>query len=330
MKNANFPLSISVVIPAYNVEAYVALAVDSVLGQTRAADEIIVVDDGSTDGTGRILQAYGAAVTYLRQENAGGGAARNRGIEAARGEWIAFLDADDEWLPEALERQCAIHAAHPGLQWSYANMLVRPVGEPEAYPSHDITAAGRLLSADGPFFEDCLAAYAAGMPTNMITLMVRKAVLLEVGMFDPHRPWAQDADLAFRIAYRYPAVGYEAQPLAINNFARPGSISTVNRLGIARQKELIETHLKLSAEAGRQAAFAPAAARLIGRWMNAARHAGLSRQAACAYREFAPLLPADLAREIRWRSRTGALMNALFDGYWAVKRRMRKTIRKPK
>ncbi|HOM77565.1 MAG TPA: glycosyltransferase family A protein, partial [Anaerohalosphaeraceae bacterium] len=89
--------SISVVIPAYNCQAYIRRAIDSVLGQSRPADEIIVVDDGSTDGTAEAVRTYGAKVILIQQENAGVSAARNAGIRAASGDWIAFLDADDEW-----------------------------------------------------------------------------------------------------------------------------------------------------------------------------------------------------------------------------------------
>ena len=98
-------MSISVIIPAYNAEQHISRAIDSVLAQTHPADEIIAVDDGSTDDTGQILRSYGRQLRYIGQENGGAGAARNTGIKAARGEWIAFLDADDEWLPEKLKCQ---------------------------------------------------------------------------------------------------------------------------------------------------------------------------------------------------------------------------------
>ncbi len=99
--------TVSVVIPAYNAARYVEDAVDSVLGQTFRDVEVLVVDDGSTDGTEAVLSRYGNAIRYLRQENRGVSAARNRGIQESTGRYVAFLDADDMWFPEKLDRQIA-------------------------------------------------------------------------------------------------------------------------------------------------------------------------------------------------------------------------------
>lgn len=93
-------ITVSVVIPAYNAGEYLGRAIDSVLAQTQPAAEIIVVDDGSADNTADVAQGYGERIRFIQQENAGASVARNTGIEAAASEWIAFLDADDEWLPQ--------------------------------------------------------------------------------------------------------------------------------------------------------------------------------------------------------------------------------------
>ncbi len=98
--------SISVVIPAYNAAPYVARAIESVLAQTVRPTEVIVVDDASSDATAQVVERYGPPVRLLRRAaNGGPAAARNTGIAAAQGEWIALLDADDAWLPRKLERQ---------------------------------------------------------------------------------------------------------------------------------------------------------------------------------------------------------------------------------
>lgn len=98
---------ISVVIPVYNGARYLGAALDSVLGQTRPPDEVVVVDDGSTDATPAVMASYGTRIVAVRQENRGGAAATNRGIGAATGEVLAFLDADDLWLPGKLALQLA-------------------------------------------------------------------------------------------------------------------------------------------------------------------------------------------------------------------------------
>src|SRR5690348_10269988 len=97
--------TVSVVIPAFNAAEYIGQAIDSVLAQTHQPIEIIVVDDGSTDQTAQIAAAYPAPVRVLRKPNGGPASARNMGIAAATGSWIALLDADDRWLANKLERQ---------------------------------------------------------------------------------------------------------------------------------------------------------------------------------------------------------------------------------
>ena len=98
---------VSVVIPNYNYARFLPEAIDSVLAQTYGQIEIIVVDDGSTDDSREILDGYGDRVTVIFQQNAGVSAARNNGVSRSRGEYLAFLDADDAWLPAKIERQIA-------------------------------------------------------------------------------------------------------------------------------------------------------------------------------------------------------------------------------
>ena len=105
--------SVSVVIPCYNAAAYLRETLDSALGQTHPPLEVIVVDDGSTDDSAAIAQSYGPPVRVIRQENQGESVARNRGIDEAKGDWIAFLDADDLWKPTKLQKQ--LGAVEPGV-----------------------------------------------------------------------------------------------------------------------------------------------------------------------------------------------------------------------
>ena len=127
----NDDISISVVIPAWNAEETLARALESVLAQTRPPDEIIVVDDASTDGTVRLAKSYAdQGVSFLSlRERRGAAAARNTGIRGAKGRWIAFLDADDEWLPTKLEKQAAAISANPKHRSSFVpRRNSRPTG----------------------------------------------------------------------------------------------------------------------------------------------------------------------------------------------------------
>ena len=107
---------ISVIVPVYNAEKYVAEAVASIRRQNYAPLEIIAIDDGSTDASVAIIETLGDDIEILRQENAGPGIARNKGLAKARGEFIAFLDADDLWVDDKLLHQCAYLLAHPDIE----------------------------------------------------------------------------------------------------------------------------------------------------------------------------------------------------------------------
>jgi len=112
---------VSVVIPTYNAAQYIGETVESVLNQSYKEYEIVVVNDGSTDNTEQVLQKYGNRIRYIKQTNGGEGAARNRGIREAHGEWVAFLDADDLWLPHKLKVQMEFAAQHPDVDLIYGD-----------------------------------------------------------------------------------------------------------------------------------------------------------------------------------------------------------------
>jgi glycosyltransferase involved in cell wall biosynthesis len=113
---------VSCIVPTYNGEAYLAEALDSILGQTYQPLEIIVADDGSTDGTLEIATGYGPRVRVIAQANAGPAAARNLGVREACGRFVAFLDQDDVWHPEKLTRQMGRFEARPDLDLSVAHV----------------------------------------------------------------------------------------------------------------------------------------------------------------------------------------------------------------
>jgi len=120
---------VSVVIPVYNGDKYLAEAIESALGQTYTPLEVVVVDDGSTDASGQIAMGYDEAITYIRQERGGNGAARNHGVNESHGELLSFLDADDHWHATKVERESEVLADRPEL--SGVRSLVHEFVSPE-------------------------------------------------------------------------------------------------------------------------------------------------------------------------------------------------------
>ena len=184
-------MEVSVVIPTYNRSRYVIEAIRSVLAQTRPAEEVIVVDDGSTDGTARLIAEEFPEVRLLRQENAGVSAARNLGIRSARNDWIAFLDSDDRWLPRKLERQqsllerdASLRVCHTDEIWIRDGRRVNP-GKRHAKPS-------------GRIFRQCLPLCCV----SPSAIVVHREVFDRVGDFDTGLPACEDYDLWLRI-FRY-------------------------------------------------------------------------------------------------------------------------------
>ena len=180
----------SVVIPAYNAESYLADAIDSVLSQTYGQIECIVVDDGSTDATGQVIEGYGNRVRPLAQENTGVSAARNLGIAEAVGEFVAFLDADDVWAPEKLERQLVPLRARPDIVFSYGGIelvdaQLRSLGAVPAYPQQEA-------------LERTLTLRPGGFHLAM-TGIARKEAVVHLGGFDTRLSTCADADLALRL-----------------------------------------------------------------------------------------------------------------------------------
>jgi len=198
---------VSVIIPAYRTAETIAATLDSVLAQTFKDYEIIVVNDGSPD-TGeleRALDPYRDRIIYLRQENQGLSGARNTGIRAARGKYIAPLDADDMWAPEHLAAQLAVLEADPSIDMVYAD--ARIIG--------DVPEAGRTVmelcpSAGGVTFERLVTRQCT---VHVCVSVCRREALLRAGLFDPALRRVEDADMWLRIARQGGRIAYQRRVL---------------------------------------------------------------------------------------------------------------------
>lgn len=184
---------VSVVIPAYNSAETISRAIQSVLSQTYAPIQIIVVDDGSKDNTEAVVKDQSPDSIYYRQSNAGAGAARNKGVELASGEWIAFLDADDEWHPRKLEIQMTFVAANKNLVFVSNTPLINREGEEREYPDIDTLPQKSYPWRQIEFLRRNRA--------HTSSVLTRRDVYLRVGGCDPSLINAQDRDLWLKILY---------------------------------------------------------------------------------------------------------------------------------
>ncbi len=196
-------MNISVIIPTHNRVHSIGRAVESVLQQTLPATEIIIVDDGSTDNTAALIRKRFPGCCYLHQQNQGVSSARNRGIAAATGEWLAFLDSDDEWMPEKLAMQTAalkhnpdIHLCHTEEIWIRNGKRVNPMK--------------KHAKKGGWIFQHCLPLCAIS-PSSVI---IHRSLFEAVGLFDETLPACEDYDLWLRICAFYPTLFVE-QPQII-------------------------------------------------------------------------------------------------------------------
>jgi GT2 family glycosyltransferase len=195
--------TISAIIPVFNRAETLIRALDSVAAQTRPPDEVIVVDDGSTDGVADMVARDYRDVTVIRQANAGVSSARNRGIAAASGEWIALLDSDDEWRPEKLERQTQALAEKPGYHLCHTNEIWIRNGR-------RVNEGRRHKKSGGHIFHKCLPLCVIS-PSSVV---IRRELLRELGGFDESLPVCEDYDLWLRICARHPVL-FVAEALTV-------------------------------------------------------------------------------------------------------------------
>jgi glycosyltransferase involved in cell wall biosynthesis len=211
---------ISVIIPTFNRAQFVKKAINSVLNQTFQDVEIVVVDDGSTDNTKDIINSYGEQVRYIYQENKGAASSRNTGIEASKGEYIAFLDSDDYYTAENLQKKLSFLESNSKIGWVYSDwQLIDDKSNYLDKGSLRFNYFNKKLS--GEIFEELF------YKRNFIatdTVVIRRSVLEDIGFFDPTIPSQEEYDLWLRVSARYP-VCYINEPLVIVTI-HPDSLST--------------------------------------------------------------------------------------------------------
>jgi glycosyltransferase involved in cell wall biosynthesis len=208
---------VSVIIPTYQCATYVSLAVKSVLTQTYRDFDVIVVNDGSTDNTLQVLAEFNEKIQVITQANGGSSAARNTGIRATSSEYIAFLDADDFWLPHKLEQQMPLFEEDPKVGLVFGDILLA-------------TSKGVLKDTNfklmppskGMVFHDLFK----GNFIPATSVVIRRCCIDEVGFFDEGVLGPEDYDLWLRISQAW-NVAYVNEPVAIYRIS-PGQLSANN------------------------------------------------------------------------------------------------------
>lgn len=212
--------TISVIIPAFNYARYLGEAIDSVFAQTYPALEVIVVDDGSTDDTPAVLATYGDRIRTIRQQNQGVSSARNSGIAAARGEYVAFLDADDLWQPAKLEAQMARFDADPSLGLVHCGA--------ESFDAEGQTIHFWREGMEGRVAINILRLepVIAAPGSNIVT---PRRVAEEIGGFDTRMIGSEDWDFAYRVAARY-EIGFTPEALVRYRIHGSGAHQNVSEM----------------------------------------------------------------------------------------------------
>jgi glycosyltransferase involved in cell wall biosynthesis len=237
-------MSVSVIIPAYRAAATIGRALESLLAQKCPPDEIIVVDDGSPDDLAAAVAPYQSRITLLRKANGGASSARNRGIDHCRGDWIAFIDADDYWEPAKLERQLEVGRRHPEVGLIASRFFRQPVGA-ERFPGQ-IGPDGmvdRVLRPRGAdIFEVAFCLWTS-------TVLVRRAALGQ-RRFDEGLVTAEDRDLWIRLVAD--GATYLLGERLATSVAQPGSLTWQSpvELDCANMLRVVRRHGELLGRRG--------------------------------------------------------------------------------
>ena len=269
--------TLSVIIPAYNAAATLPRTLESVLAQTWPAHEIVVVDDGSTDATADVVRGVQASdaegrLRYLRQENAGPSAARNRGVAEARGDWVAFLDADDWYYPERLELHARFIVDEPALDFVVGNFDYRDSTGALLHSSMSTSALGReLLACHGEqgraIIEGAaLGRYVVKQFSDTRTLTLPRATFIALGGFATELRISEDLVFLLRLCARSRRAGVSC---------RPSAVYSVHDAGLIRSDRLRAQTESVRALRGQAAEMAAAPPAICNAWRGLVKEAHL-------------------------------------------------------
>lgn len=213
-------LSVSVVIPAYNATSFIAKGINSALSQTYPIKEIIIVDDGSSDNLESVIGNYdNRLLTLVRQDNSGAAAARNKGVEIASGEYIAFLDADDYWHERKLELQMDFLSKNLDVDLCYSCCYSMDLKECDDFVFPEPDEGEPHIIED---FEEVFVNPYFGTPG----VVLKRSAFMELGGYDPSLKNAEDVDLWLRISWCKKVARMPQQLFVVAK--RPDSLSTTN------------------------------------------------------------------------------------------------------
>jgi len=275
---------ISVIIPTYNSEKTISRAIESVLNQSYSVFEIIIIDDASTDKTMDIVTKYTKVISIGLNKNKGASAARNEGIKKATGNWIAFLDSDDEWKLDKLEKQIIFLNKHNYLVWccskfSSSNKKMESKNDKNGIYTYFYAELNSLFHV------------------HTITLLIRRDVFSVVGDFDLFFRRHQDWDLWWRIAYQYPEIGYIDEVLAIQHVDKENNNIMKYRIEGKKGKylrPLIYKHLMLSKNTEQKKVFHKLAQKKLVRNIMVAYFLGFKSDAMETFNTFKADIPYSL------------------------------------
>ena len=232
--------TISVVIPTLNRCHTLHRAIDSILKQTSSVNEIIIVDNGSTDGTRDMIQSNFAMVTYVTELKRGVSAARNKGISIANGQWIAFLDSDDAWLPAKLEQQLKAYDDNKNIRLIHTDEIWYRKGK-------HVNQMKKHKKRGGNIFEYCLPLCCIS-PSSVL---LHKDLVKDVGLFDENLPACEDYDMWLRITAKEPVL-YVDEPLTVKYGGHEDQLSSkywgMDRFRIQSLEKILTNKLLTSSQ----------------------------------------------------------------------------------